>query len=571
MDSHKKKLPGATPTRSQQSLPFCNGYGSDNTSSVTRWITDQQQNDTPEAYAQSLLRAINEILVFNTDVETLFSLTELVRPALLNTIHLLVKKHLSNPFILDDAKQTHFVVCAELHRKITLQYRSLAEAGKENKKTDILAQALHRAMMHSTLTTLFFSQLYRPATEGVWSEQHLLYQQATREKLTDFSQTDPCYPKNKALSIAGLYKRSLLLSQSRTNNLNYDDISRVWQVLAIWAPHCKFTKTSGLRTFLAVNLFSDEGLHYALPDPDSEIEGVMGLNVQILIAQLARLKSSSNGNNNKRNTLPFSPQLINHLASAWARISKRKHLRIKTEGSCKIAPGMSAAHYHLTGEQDFNAMVAPYTEDTSDGNDIMSNQERDVWSDVRGREGRKEESKTDDIELVSIQFGNHSVEPEKRFKPIECNIINASDSGCCLETDISSNPNFSIGATVAVCAADSNEWSLAVIRWIETLGSVETLENNKLRTGIQLLPSGTEPCAIALIHKAQRTTAFQRGFILPAQPGKGHNRSLLLSGLAISPGLKFKLLHQGSIKKGQLDQCISSTSTHSEFQYHLFE
>ena len=553
MDSRIKGALRVLPKRTQDSLLFCKSYGSKQPAAAESWLAKLIQME-PKEQGSLLNNALGELLVFNGDVKTLLQLTEKIRPSIISCSEALTSKHLINSVIFDSVQQECFDICALLHNNLTLLYRSIAEGSESNKQ--VQSFSLHRAMSHSTRAILFYTQLYRPVAPGFWLEQHHLFKLAQRLKLTEFSQKDAF--NKKELNIVNLYKRSLLFSRSRANKLNNEDILRVWQALALWAPHNKLKKTSGLNTFFAVNLASDDGLHYASPDPDREIKGIYGLDVRILSAHLKKLKETPEKSG------AISPQLISHLASAWAQISKRQHSRVKNDDHCKITFGLSSVHYHLSGEKDFNDIIAPFAENSESKKQSFDAKDNDVWSNAYDANEDKEPSSTHDDENPIIQFNSQQTQTDQRYKPDECRLINSSDGGYCIEAPLPTAQKIKVGDPAAIQMINSDIWSLSVVRWIEVLSG------KKLRLGLEKTSSQVEPCAIALIHKTQGISSFQRGFMLPDQPAIDQHASLIMSGLTAKPGLKFKLLHQDVVKKGQLDKCISQTSIYREFQYRLF-
>ena len=553
MDSRLKGALRALPKRSQNSLPFCENHGSKPPAAIDSWLAELSQKDTKEQ-GQQLNNALGDFLVYACNPKELLQLAEKVRPVIINCCETLTKKHLTNSVVFDSGQQACFDICALLHNSITLLYRSIAEDPENNKQGQ--AFSLHRAMSHSTQSMLFYSLLYRPVPPGFWLEQHHLFKLAQRLKLTEHTQPDSF--NKKALNIVTLYKRSLLLSRSRANKLNYDDIKRVWQALALWAPHSKLKKTSGLQTFFAINLSSDDGLHYASPDPDREIKGVFGLDCRILSAHLKKLKETPDQSGS------ISPQLINHLASAWAQISKRQHSRAKNNDHCQVSSGFSPVHYHLSGEMDFNSIVAPFAETEATQKQSFDAEKNDVWANAYDAGEDKERSQAQTEENAVIQFNSQPAKKDSRYQPDECQLINISDGGYCVEMSLPVSQKINIGDPAAIKMNGGESWALAVVRWVEIVSA------KKLRLGLEKLSSQVEPCAISLIHKTQGVTSFQRGFMLPDQPAIGQHATLIMSGLTAKPGMKFKLLHKDVVKKGQLDKCISQTSVYCEFQYRLF-
>ncbi|OED43298.1 hypothetical protein ACH42_10530 [Endozoicomonas sp. (ex Bugula neritina AB1)] len=545
------------PKRSQDSLLFCESYGSASPKSVDQWIAELLTKD-PKEQGQQLNNALDELLIYKCKPEAYLLLADKILHAATINIDLLTKGHLIHSVIFNTAQQDCFDICASIHHKIILMYRSIAESCTDKKQYKERSTALHRAMTQSTDTILFYAQLYRSVANNIWLEQHHLFQLAHQLKLTKFSQ--PSVSTDKELCISDLYKRALLFSHSRTNKLNYEDIRRIWLALALWVPHIKLKKTSGIKTFFAVNLAADMGLYYASPDPDKEIKNVFGLDCRVLTTHLKKIKDDPE----KTNSLP--PLLINHLLSAWTQISKRQHSRTISTQSCKISFGLSAAHYLLSGQQDFNDIIEPFVNIETTEEQVFDGEKKDVWAHAHDADRDKKPAPSSEKEAPVIEFSSKSNKDRGlRFQPMECQIINSSDGGFSLKMALQHTQKVLLGDPVIVQLTEDSPWLLSVVRW------VEVLSGNKLKLGVEKLSSQVETCAIKLTHKTQGTTLFQRGFLLPDQPEIGQHTSLILSSLTAKPGIKFELLHNGVLRRGQLDKCISNTNVYGEFQYRLFK
>ena len=549
------------PARNQKNLAFCNSNDAKKHLKATEtWQKNLPITDLIET-GNSLVTALDEIARLDCSPDQLFQLAEKLHSPAITACFDIHQRYLERAITFDSRQQEYFELCNSILQKLATVYRAVVQSCLDHKQQgDILAKACHRALADESQIYLLDCQLYRPTPKGFWLELHTLYRVAEQFKLLDFEQADSHSDKKRHLSITNIYKRTLLISRSRYNKLTPEEIRQTWNALAIWSPHCKISPKSGLRIYFAVNLAADEGMHYAAPDPDKPTKGVFGVDARVLASHLGKLRDKPDANST------LSPQLISHLASAWSQISRRQHKRQSSNQSCDICPGFIAAHYQLSGGQDFNQLTAPHVQSADSEQSTFDHDKDDVWSGVKDLEAKnKEKLPTEKTEAV-IDFNNADGAEDGRYKPLSVKVINTSASGYCLQ--LSSSSKLKVGDPLVLRENSRNNtapWLMAAIRWIEVQA------DQSIKIGVELLSAKSEPCAISLIHKQRQTSHFQRCFLLPDIPAIAQLSSLIIPQSDAKSDQKFELLHNGEIKKGQLTKCISSTAVYSEYQYRLFE
>lgn len=556
------KIQLTLPERNQETLKYCNSHEKTHLQATDGWIKSLPTTDLKKTGKQ-LIIALNEIIRLNCDPALQFQLAEKLHSIAITATRNIHQRYLNQSITFDPAQQAYFDLCSTLLQTLSTTYISVVQNSIDHKKTDkTLAQACHRAMADSSQIYLLDCQFYRSPPKGFWLNFHTLYQIADHFKILDYEQVDIHCDKTKALSIATIYKRSLLISRSRYNKLTSEEINQTWSALAIWAPHCKISKNSGLKIYFAVNINADEGMHYAAPDPDKPAKGVIGIDARVLSTHLTKLRDKADAKS------ALSSQLLSHLASAWSQISKRQHPRQQSTLSCMICSGFSAVHYQLSGKQKFNDLIAPYADNHASGKSAFNSDKKDdVWSEVHDvdddNEGKLLSTKSESI----IEFNKQPSTDNQLYAPESSQVINTSAGGYCLKLVNPASGKLNVGDPLVIKEYADDEkksWLLAAIRWIEVL------DNKDIKMGIELISAKVEPCAIALIHKTRETSRFQRCFLLPEISAIGQHSSLMMPGLGVKPGHKFRLLHNETVKKGQLLKCASSTSSYSEYQYRLF-
>lgn len=547
------------PSRSLGSLSFCaNGSGSGSgIELLERWTKDLSSTDYQRS-GEDLVHALDELTRLDCSPSGLYEFVEIVRSPVLVTATNIFQRYLKRHITFDSSQQAWVDLCHRLHSGLATAYKAVVQCCLDNDEHgDALAIALHRAISDSAIMYLFHCLLYRPASEGLWLELHILYQIATQHNHQDFQQGDPFDSKCKSLTAENLYKRVLLLSRSDTNKLLSAEIRQIWQILSLWIVHCKIQPKSGLKTYFSVNINKDEGLQYAAPGPDKTYPGVLGLNVRVLTAHLEKIKKDSKISN----ILPA--ELIEHLILSWGPMLKRSNPRKISSNHCETCFGFTGLHYHLSGKRDFDDIIAAHSR--SLGASSFSGQSGDIWSQAYDAEIVDEDGPASSLTGEAISFSTESTVSTEEFSgskrppTLETEIINSSHTGFCMKISGKPPQQFHAGELMGIRQNSESSWGLYSVRWMG--GAAQ----NEVTFCVNFITEVVEAVAISLIRKIQTESHFQRAFMLPDP----EEVSLIVPNFFGEEGVKFDLIHNSVLQKGQLTKCIYSTPTWRQYEFRL--
>ena len=544
------------PIRERSNLSFCSNESETHISNVEHWLKDMTATDY-QHNGEQLVKALNELARLNTDPKELYQLAELMRIPTLKTANHLYQHNLRRYITFASSQQSLFDLCHNLHLGLATIYKSVVVCCLDNNKLDnILAAALHRAIADSAATYSLRCLLYRSAPKHLWLDLHTLYQLAETHGHLSFQQNAPADHKQLPMSVENLYKRALLFSRSDANKLSPSENQQLWQILGIWIKHCKITPKSGLKTYFAVNLNNDNGLQYAIPELDRKRDNVIGLDVRVLLAQLEKIKTS------QKNDHVLSTTLVSHLITSWSQIQKRFAPRRATSASCETCFGFTGLHYHLSGEHPFSKMVEGFTIAT--GKSKFSEKQDDIWSQVSNKEERKNRQENHSFVPGSISFTNSSPDKtpnnDKRLSALRTEIINTSHTGFCLKIHNTLDRQYHTGDLVGVKPDQGLPWALYTTRWL----GFST--RNDITLGVNLIAQAVEAAAISLIRKVQNASQFMHALMLPDH----ESPSIIIPNLSDNTGVKFELIHNGALQKGQLTKCTYTTKIWCQYQFKLF-
>ncbi|WP_257297017.1 hypothetical protein [Endozoicomonas sp. YOMI1] len=540
------------PSRSLSSLSFCPDGPESNSNKLEQWLNGLSLTDHQQS-GERLVNALDELARLDCPPDELFALAEAIRSPSLSTAANSYQRHLQRYITFESSQQGWFDLCKRLYMGLANVYKAVVQCCLDNKEhTNMLAAALHRAISESAAAYLFHCLLYRPAPERLWLELHTLYQLARRHNHQGFQQEDPYAPKSSPMSLENLYKRALMLSRSNTDQLSPSEIQQVWEILSLWINHGKIQPESGIKTYFSARLNCDEGLEYALPEPDKVHPGVIGLNIRVLTTHLAKIKEDPKA----AKVLPT--ELIQHLLSSWGPIQKRSSPRRVASDQCETCFGFTGLHYHLSGKRSFEDIIAIHSDAAGKSN--FSEQSDDVWSQAHDAEIRDEDKQSSPSAGEIITFNTEETLDDKYLSALQAKIINSSHTGFCLKINSKLPKQFHAGELIGIRQNNESPWTLYSVRWLGISGQ------NEVTFGVNLITTSIEPVAISLIHKTQEASHFQRSLML-TDPNEA---SLIIPSLSGREGAKFELIQNDTLLKGQLMSCINTTPTWSQYQFKLF-
>ncbi|WP_252177619.1 hypothetical protein [Endozoicomonas sp. 4G] len=556
MDVQNERIPLQLPSQSLNSLSF----SQTDVHAVHQWLSELPKTNRPLSF-KSIGQALEELARLKVQPSLQWSLVEQFRPVVYFLIHQSQNQALKNIVTFNDAQQEEYNNCLKLLLRLLKVYKVVVRSSQSQQDpSSPLAAALHRSLAESASILLFTCEYYRPVPERVWLEMHTLYFTARGQNLKTFSLEDPITTKARKLSLSDLYKRALLLSRSRSNQLRPQEIRQIFKALCLWAPHSKLEPVENSRSHFVVNLDSDEGLLYSSLLEGEKNDHLLALDSRLLSAHLKKLSASVS----EEKPGALTKRVIDHLTTAWSLPEQRKHQRQSSSDSCEICFGFSAVHYFLHDQQTFDEMVSGHIAQNKSGKSTFSsNDSSDAWSEAH--DAHTDEDTKMSTSTSPVHFTQQPDDQGSLYPTYKCSIINTCAGGYCLSTRSDLEHQLHTGELLAIREPGQKNWLLAAVRW------VQVNDQKDLLIGLELLSASTKPCALTPLKKNVDATHYQRAFLLPVMPPVNDTSTLITPRVSFKSGLKFTLLQGGKIRKGQLLECVSSSPGYRQFKFRLLE
>ena len=553
MDTQIERPRLQVPERNLKTLTFCSA----DAQSLNQWLQALPRTNLPDC-AKKLGFALQELAKLNMTSKELFGLLELIRPVVYFISHQINRNELAEGIVHNEQQLSLLTKCQQLHLLLFTCYKAVVDISvQKNEINTSLVAPIHRAIADSHSLLLLMQEHYRSMPKNVWLDTHTLLHFAEKNELLECSLDDPLTAKARELTIIDQYKRMLLLSHCRSNQLHQFEIRQVNKALCLWAPHGKLTDQPDQSCWFMVNTLSDEGLHHALTETSKDLPELKGMDTRILSAHLKKIVSSID----EQKPATLSKKLVQHLASAWGAPIQRRHIRHEGSQSCSLCYGSSATHYYLSNKQAFDEHVRKHSDSHKTGKSGFIPDKGDVWEDAHDVDHNEDQ--------LSEEKGSLDFEMDADGKPLYPNysgkIVNTSASGYCLQVGASTEVILVPGELIAVQESTPGKWILATTRW------VHAVDDKKVMLGAELLSANSKPCAITPLKKTRDASHYQRAFLQPVIPALNNEPTLITPRIPFTAGMKFILLEGGKIRKGQLLECIESTPSYSQYQFRFLE
>ena len=517
---------------------------------VREWLSKLFTMDFPSAL-NHLCDMLDELVWADLEAGIRWSLAESFRAA----SYTLLTRRFNVTEIMTEEQYQIFEKTQQALMSLQMINRAIVKAGKEEPGLGkaLSSKALHRAIADSSALLMICYTRHQPVPESLWSEIHQLYKQAKSLKIQGFELEDKVVSRDKNLSIESIYKRSLLLSRSRHNQLSYQDIRLINRALAYWVQHTNLVTLESSSSCFIADLDSDVGLSFTASFHNEDDRHLLVLDASSLHEKIQKLSETPR---EKRN-VALPDRILKHLVEAWNLSVGRKHRRVKATGELEVCVGFESVFYHLNNEQTLEKYLAELSGPASETEQFAPSK-NDVWSTAHDTVKSRSFAVDAPIEFSIpkkklAKKGSHAI--------TTCSIVNTCAGGYCLSTPLLSQSQLRSGELIAVRERGRKDWMLATVRWTQIKG-VKNLE-----MGLELLASGSKPCAIVPRQKGEDEREYQHAFLIPEVPAVNSEPTLITPRETFRGGLRFVLLYDDMVRKGQLLECVSSSPGFSQFQY----
>lgn len=546
---------------------------------LKEWVDALPMMNVGETSRQ-VFQTLQELTRLQVDAAERLELLEILRP----TVHALcnaLSKHYLNQSVMLPERATKVATLAQaMQSNLAIGYKLVVLATLDKlahkREPEPLRQATtaaHRAITELTGNLLRATQLYLSTPPNLWLELHTLYLLSTEQQLTT-PVSDVLARHTEKSTIEEAYIRALLLATCKPNKLRQSEIAQICQLSELWAPLIRLREFSGEGELFVFDLSRDAPPTYRTQARASTPGHVRAIMPTALVEHLNDVfRQAQQGNPKASGEAALSPGLLHHLVQAWSELSERSFSRASHDGTLDISLGLTATHYFLAGKRDFDSMMQgvqnrfmiadadnPFLKSKPVGGHRPDDRTgKDVWSMAFGNV----ESNKEHEHKLAFQEQAQAQEGPDRYDTYQCQIVNISPGGYCVEWAGDVPASVKAGEILGLREDGENGWSVGVIRW------VKQLPGHGAQVGIEVLAPKAKPCGARVVKKTGEATEYMRTLLLPELKAVGRPATLITPALTFRSGYKLVLKLDGEELKAHLTQQVSTTQSFSQFEFAL--
>ncbi|MAT91514.1 MAG: hypothetical protein CME59_02830 [Halioglobus sp.] len=542
-----------------------------------------------ETCAQMLAHALAEMNRARLPPEARHSVLEALRPSIDTALANLGKRFINQPLVMPDKPRQLADLCDQLLSLAGTAYAVVAvetieqrDAIRQTHPARLACQALQHALLYTGRKILQSFQLYRPLHIRGWHSLHQLFALAENQQLADLPVPEPLAGGE---TIRATYFQALLLGCCKPNQLRQADMATLFTALRNWADKVELVAPGAGTGLFLVDLDSDQPPRYSSLYPGEPGPGCRYINTALAIEELYRRKAPPGGDNAQDAAAGIPDHLVDHLISSLGSMSLRNFKRAPSTAPLRVCLGLSATHYHVAGRRDFRALLrnSGFESAVADpGNPFLQEQRRgDAWSTanphnefVRNEWLPGQESEADRAHRIELDERTRAqlleevdvqLPLDQRYPVHEVGLADASPGGYCLEWTESLPGDVNTGDLVGLKEGQSEQWVIAVIRWISRL------ENSRTLIGLELLSPRASAYGAVIHRPGADSSAPMRALLLPEIRLVAQQNTLVTPRASFRERQRVTLVADGETHTVLLLRQVSCTASFAQFEFRYIE
>ena len=537
--------------------------------------------------AQQLRAVLAQLNRVELSPELRFSILERLRPALLVAVASLARRFLKQPLVMPEEPRQMAELADDLHELAGIGYTIVAvhaiqrrESIRQVNAARLACESIHRAIRFAGARLLQTLQLYRPVELRSWLGLHQLYALAEGQQLNQLNVEDE--PSGGG-TITTAYLQVLLLGCCKPNQLRQADLTAIYRGLQEWCALLQVSSAAGQNDQFLTDLDSDLPAMYSQLYREPPGPRTRYIDTQPLVLHLRKLAANADkqGVVFDKDTV-VNPSLLDHVMNCLSKTSMRNFTRRRAGKPMWVGLGLSACHYHMAGEQDFEQVLygaeyMPPPLERVGGNPFLEREtSSDMWqranpqqdftrdSYALGNDAMAHEVSVDRATLAALEPQNEAekLDPQQRYQAHRVTMFDASPGGYCLEWSEELPAHIKTGDVVCVREDESPRWAIAAIRWMSRLDEGKTL------IGLELLSPGAKAYGALLLQQKKGEPADPaRVLLLPGIKLVGQAPTLLTPRAGFRERQKIILFRHGEQYFIQLMRQVAITGAFVQFEF----
>lgn len=506
---------------------------------VATWVTGLPMADIGAA-AKKLFLLLNEISMTPMTAEERYAVMEPLREPN-KTICTALKRHYieqrapltERKLIIATLRETLLNAMSDNYKIILEDLHALPSLTPEQSK--LMGTAIVRIYYYLNVILIARYQLYTYPPENVWFEIYLLYKYAKQRNMLDLRVPDQFATNKHETSIMEAFMRIILLYATDPYQWRQREQHSMNKAIEMWALYPTIYEVEKIPAdkkagIFIIDLEQDQPptlysfKHLAVTPTCVAIDlenSVQHLREILQKMQSDHLKAKIENPNDPE--FSVTAPTISKLINIWSQTITRNSPRFPIKAQIKIVFGLTAAHYYLNNEKEFNPhpanIRANFGETPSINRSLASTLHTDLYEVIEeievdvddGEELLTSDSAAAKPEIIDEEAAEEGVAKELLYHIYTYDIENINPHGFCIVIRDNSYPPFQSGEIVAFKNITDNapNWGIGAVRWLRRL------RNEDFQIGIQILAPSGKAAGVQMLRGDQTAGRLLRCLVLP--------------------------------------------------------
>ncbi|CAK0782181.1 cyclic-di-GMP-binding protein [Gammaproteobacteria bacterium] len=484
----------------------------------------------------------------------------------------LERHFLNTPLPLSEKRHNIALLCRELYNQQMLGYKCAVVGILTERQPDreLLALAIHRALLFS-LDTLYHAAItYDAVTMGLWRDIHQLYRLAVAHRLEKHPVSADPHQTRPATTCHQAYQQVIAFGLGAPARLRQNEIKRLYMGIETWAKFMHISESGFLEPNFCRFLLCDQDdtppTHSVMISPNA-LDVVRLIETQDMVYALREGYEDFPAEPLSPRVIQDSTQMTQHLARqlirSWSAAPRRQFMRSGATKEIATITGLTAIYIRL---QNKNVTTPgsrpPPAFGLVETGDLPSTDLLPAFdeSSIDGYETFGTTVLLDSQEVVRIwaEDSLNSAIVANSFKT-----LNSSAGGYCIHWKGQKEaPEVTVGELLGIQSDEHpKHLSLAVIRWLQQ----DTREG--LQLGVELISPEVRAVETCLFDK-KVTQTMHRTLMLPKQAIMGQETTLLVVPLTYRVGQTILVWEDDKhTQKVHLTRLVESTGAFDRFEF----
>lgn len=494
------------------------------------------------------------------------------------------KHYIGQSVSLNDKQRKIAALAQAMQSEMAIGFKTVIEdmLGENHTRiqTNILMPAIHHAMRYLSLVLVRCYQLYSQHPGRIWKELHSLFvfaeQNALHRQILETSES--------ADSIERMYFRILLTTAANPYQLRQREIEQMFDAAGELSRLCYMHSYDANAPLMVVDLDSDYGpqsLGQMSPKAIGQYRQLDLTDVINAVQDELRSTGTVVVGANRTALQQLGGPLLRHLVKAFNNQSTRSFSRTPAHGTLRLAIGLSATHFLLSGGEKVKADARETPDELSTMEGSLKHatlidddrtrfrvgaktpgQDLDPFARLYRQKNPDDYKRQQDVSATNIRNFTENADINYDFQVAA--LINISPGGYCIALRGMVPVQTQTGEIVGIVEmAENNEqhWNIGTIRWMKRL------PDGALQLGVQLIAPSAIPVQTQVRSSQTHSNSFQRALLLPALKGIGQPATLITSSIPYSVKNKVRIKDDERTFDVQLTKLVAASASFRQFQF----